>query len=237
MELRQFEPKPCVRISQQSAPPELVDWMLGRFADQRTIMTSAFGMEGCALVDMIAARASAFTVVYLDTGFFFPETLELLDRLRERYPHIDFVNRGTTLTPQQQAAEFGDELWKRDPDQCCRLRKVDPMAEVMREVDVWVTGIRRSQSVDRARIRAVEWDFKYDVLKISPLAGWERKTVWAYMQEHDVPYNVLHTRGYPSIGCTHCTKPVAGSGVCSYSRAGRWAGQSKAECGLHGDGI
>ncbi|MCP4247222.1 MAG: phosphoadenylyl-sulfate reductase [bacterium] len=211
--------------------------MLARFHGRPMIATSAFGMEGCALIGMIAAQAPSFTVAYLDTGFFFPETHDLLARLRERYPHLEFVNRGTTLTPEQQAERYGDELWKRDPDLCCRLRKIDPLAEVMKEVDVWVTALRRGQSAQRAAIRNVEWDFQYDVLKISPLAGWERAEVWKYVQKHDVPYNALHERGYPSIGCTHCTQPVAGSSPGDYSRDGRWSGQGKSECGLHGYGI
>ena len=140
MGLTQIGAKPAVKVSEQSDPGVLVDWMLGRFADRRMIMTSAFGMEGCTLIDLIAARAPVFTVAYLDTGSFFPETLDLLARLRERYPHLDFVNRGTTLTFEEQAASFGDELWKRDPDLCCRLRKVEPRAEIMKDVDVWVTG-------------------------------------------------------------------------------------------------
>ena len=237
MGVTQIGAKPAVKVSEQSDPGVLVDWMLGRFADRRMIITSAFGMEGCTLIDLIAARAPVFTVAYLDTGSFFPETLDLLARLRERYPHLDFVNRGTTLTFEEQAASFGDELWKRDPDLCCRLRKVEPMAEIMKDVDVWVTGLRRSQSARRAHIRVAEWDFKYDVLRVSPLAGWERKDVWAYVQKHDVPYNVLHERGYPSVGCTHCTRAVPGSTVGDYSRAGRWQGRSKTECGLHGEGI
>ncbi|MCP4592417.1 MAG: phosphoadenylyl-sulfate reductase [bacterium] len=224
-------------VSESSNPEALVDWALHRFAGQRTIMTSAFGMEGCALIDMIARRTSAFTVVYLDTGFFFPETMTLLERLIQRYPRIDFVNRGTTLSPQEQKERYGDELWKRDPSRCCQLRKIEPMKAVMEEADVWVTGLRRSQSATRQHLRVAEWDWRYDLLKINPLANWERRDVWEYVQRHDVPFNALHVRGYPSIGCTHCTAPVEGSEVTDYVRDGRWSGQDKTECGLHGDGI
>ncbi len=225
------------KVSEDSPPGAVVDWALGRFADRRMILTTAFGMEGCALIDMLAARAGRFTVVYMDTGFFFPETLELLDRLAERYGHLEFVNRGTKLTPEDQARRHGDRLWERDPDLCCRLRKVEPLAEVLTGVDVWMTGLRRTQSAERRALRVAEWDWQYDVLKVNALANWERKDVWEYIQAHDVPYNQLHERGYPSIGCTHCTAPVPGSSVTEYSRAGRWAGRSKSECGLHGYGI
>ncbi len=229
--------KPAVEVTADSDPRSLVDWLLERFADRRTLMTSAFGMEGCALIDIIAARARRFTVAYLDTWFFFPETHDLIARLKDRYQNVDFVNRGTSLTPQQQADLHGDELWKREPDLCCRLRKVLPMAEVMKDVDVWVTGLRRSQSAGRAALQVAEWDWQYDVLKVNPLARWDRKDVWEYVQEHDVPYNVLHEQGYPSIGCTHCTRAVPGATLTDYSRNGRWAGQGKSECGLHGYGI
>ena len=224
-------------VSESSSPTALVDWALHRFADQRTILTSAFGMEGCALIDMVARRVSAFTVVYLDTGFFFPETIGLLGRLVERYSHVDFVNGGTTLTLQEQQDRHGENLWRRDPNTCCWLRKIEPMAAVMEGGDVWLTGLRRSQSPTRQHLRVVEWDWKYDLLKVNPLAYWERKDVWEYIQKHDVPFNELHLRGYPTIGCTHCTAPVPGAGVTDYTRDGRWAGEEKTECGLHGDGI
>lgn len=224
-------------IREDASPPEIVAWALERFGEQRLVTTTQFGMEGCALLDMIGRTGRTIEVVYLDTMFFFPETYALRDQLADRYPNLIIVNRGTTLTPEQQALLYGPELWKREPDQCCKIRKVDPMAPVMRDVDVWLTGIRRGQSDTRAATRVVEWDWKWQVLKVSPLANWSREQVWEYVQAHDVPYNPLHEQGYPTIGCTHCTKAVPGAKVTDYSRAGRWAGQSKTECGLHGDGI
>lgn len=224
-------------IGEESTTEEIIGWSLERFADQRLVMTTSFGMEGCALIDMYAAHQKPLTVVYLDTMFFFPETYELRDRMIERYPHLEFVNRGTTLTPEEQAAVYGDELWKHNPDLCCKIRKVDPMVEVMNEVDVWITGLRRSQSNTRAAIKVVEWDWQYQVVKINPLWNWDRAQIWEYIQMHHVPYNELHERGYPTVGCTHCTKPVPGSRPGDYSRAGRWAGTGKTECGLHGAGI
>lgn len=233
----EVEPVAPEKVSEDSSPAELIEWMLRRFGGQRVVMTTAFGMEGCALIDMIAERADRFKVVYIDTDFFFAETLALRDRLAERYPHVEFVRHATPLTPEAQAERFGAELWKHDPDLCCRIRKVDPMREVMQDVDVWVTGLRRSQSAARASVRAVMWDWQYEVLKISPLASWDRVTVWQYVQDHNVPYNPLHERGYPSVGCTHCTRAVKGAAVDSYSREGRWNGKRKLECGLHGEGI
>lgn len=224
-------------IGESSPPQELVAWSLEKFADRQMVISTAFGMEGCALIDMYGRHGRPLQVVYLDTMFFFPETYALRDRLIERYPHLEFVNRGTSLTPEQQARLYGDELWKRNPDACCRLRKVDPMHDVMAEVGVWIAGLRKSQSAKRAGTRVLEWDWKFQLLKLCPLAHWNRRQVWNYVRANDVPYNPLHEQGYPTIGCTHCTQPVAGSKIGEYSRDGRWSGTVKKECGLHGDGI
>jgi phosphoadenosine phosphosulfate reductase len=222
------------RVNEDTPTERFIAWTLERFADQRMVITTSFGMEGCALIDMYAAHERPLTVVYLDTMFFFPESYELRDRMIERYPHLTFANRGTTLTPEQQAERFGPELWKTNPDLCCRLRKVDPMFGVMADVDVWITGLMRSQSATRANIQLVEWDWKYQVLKINPLFKWDRKRVWEYIRTHDVLYNPLHEQGYPTIGCTHCTRPIEGSKLGEYTRDGRWAEFGKTECGLHG---
>jgi phosphoadenosine phosphosulfate reductase len=220
-------------IGEDSSTERIVAWMLERFAGRRLVMTTAFGMEGCALIDMIARHGGTLPVLYLDTGFLFPETLGLRDRLAARYPNLAFENRGTPLTPQAQAALYGPELWARDPDSCCNLRKVEPMRHALGDVDVWVTGLMRSQSASRAGLRVVEWDWQYQLLKVHPLAGWDRARVWDYVRQHGVPYNELHDRGYPTLGCTHCTRPVAGNVTGEYTREGRWRGLEKNECGLH----
>ncbi|MDX1383681.1 MAG: phosphoadenylyl-sulfate reductase [Thermoanaerobaculia bacterium] len=225
------------RFGPETPTEDFVCWTLERFKGWRRVFTTSFGMEGCALVDMYARRTESFEVSYLDTGFFFDETYELIERMRERYPHVAFVDRGTRLTPEAQAEAYGDELWKTDPDRCCQLRKVEPLRALMGRADIWISGLRRSQSPTRAGIRLVEWDPRFDVLKLNPLTYWERSDVWSYVQKHDVPYNPLHERGYPSVGCTHCTVPVNGLRVGEYTRLGRWNGRDKTECGLHfGDG-
>lgn len=219
----------------EGAPADrLIPWTLERFGHLNMAITTSFGMEGCALIDMYGRHGKPLTVIYLDTMFFFPETYSLRDRMIKRYPNIRFVNRGVDLTPEVQEKEYGKALWKTNPDLCCKIRKVDPMLEVMKEIDVWITGLRRSQSATRANLRAIEWDWRYQVLKVNPIAAWERSDIWTYIQEHDVPYNELHERGYPTVGCTHCTKAVPGSKPGDYSRKGRWADMEKTECGLHG---
>ena len=222
-------------IGEDSPPEAIVAWVLDRFAEREVVVTTSFGMEGCALIDMVARHGNSVPVVYLDTMFLFPETLKLRDQLIARYPHLRFENRGTTITPEQQEAIHGPELWRRNPDACCRLRKVEPMRRALEGVDVWLTGLMRSQSANRATIKVVEWDWKYQLLKVNPLAGWDRAKVWEYIQRHNVPYNELHERGYPTVGCTHCTLPVPGSRPDNYSREGRWGGTDKTECGLHGE--
>lgn len=226
-----------VKVTAESPPADLLPWLFEKFSRQRIVITTQFGMEGCALIDMAARVGVPFQVIYLDTMFFFEETYALRDRLAAKYPHVRFENHGTDLTPEEQARRYGPELWRNDPDLCCKLRKVDPMARVMEQVDVWLTALRRDQSPARASLQTIEWDWKFQVLKANPLASWTRKQVWEYIQANDVPYNPLHEQGYPTVGCTHCTKPVAGAKPDEYTRAGRWADKAKTECGLHGDGI
>ncbi|HEX6617738.1 MAG TPA: phosphoadenylyl-sulfate reductase [Gemmatimonadales bacterium] len=224
-----------ITIDEESAPEDIVAWALHRFAGRELVLTTSFGMEGCALIDIVARRLVPARVVWLDTMFLFPETYALRDRLAARYQHLRFEQHGTTLTPEAQARRFGPELWRRDPDRCCALRKVEPMRRVLTGVDVWLTGLTRSQGPTRAGLRAVEWDWTFQVIKVSPLAGWDRPRVWDYVRAHGVPYNELHERGYPTLGCVHCTLPVPGAGPRDYSRSGRWAGRTKTECGLHAD--
>jgi phosphoadenosine phosphosulfate reductase len=220
-------------IADASTPEEIVAWTLRRYAGQNLAVSTSFGMEGCALVDMIARHGVALPVIYLDTMFLFPETYALRDRMVARYPHLRFENRGTTLTAEQQEEQFGPELWRSDPDRCCALRKVEPMRRALAGVDVWITGLMRSQGGERAALRELQWNEAYGLIQVNPLAGWDRRRVWDYVRAHDVPYNELHERGYPTLGCTHCTAPVVGIGPRDYSRAGRWAGTDKTECGLH----
>ena len=226
-------------INERTDTEQFVAWTLERFGHLRMVVTTQFGMEGCALIDMYAVHQIPISIVYLDTMFLFPETYELRDRLALRYPHLNFENRGTSITPDEQAALHGEALWGRDPDHCCRIRKVDPMREVLAGVDVWITGITRGQSLARADTPLIGWDWQFQLLKISPLALWDRKRIWEYVQSHQVPYNPLHERGFPTLGCTHCTKPVPGADITEYTRLGRWDNTGKTECGLHinGSGI
>jgi phosphoadenosine phosphosulfate reductase len=223
------------RVDESTPTEQFIAWTVERFRNRRLVITTSFGMEGCALIDMYAAQGAAPTVVYLDTMFLFPETYALRDRMVQRYPLMTFVNRGTSLTPEAQEAIYGPELWQRNPDQCCHIRKVEPMSGALSGADVWVTAVTRSQGTLRSNMPLIAWDWQYQIVKVCPLANWDRPRVWQYVRDHNVPYNELHERGYPSIGCTHCTARVEGALPTHYTRAGRWRESEKTECGLHSE--
>ncbi len=173
------------------------------------------------LVSELLPQARFFT---LDTGLFFDETYETWERLEERLGITVEGRRGITL--DEQATLHGDRLWQRDPDRCCDLRKVRPLRDVLSEGDVWIAGLRRNQSPERACTPPLEWDGKHGLWKAAPLTDWSERDVWRHIHQHDLPYHPLHDRGYASIGCEPCTHPGS-------EREGRWAGTDKIECGLH----
>ena len=222
-----------IEIPQSSEPDDLISWSMKQFAKQKVVITTAFGMEGCALVDMYSRLASKVTVAYIDTGFFFPETKKLIKTMVERYPHVEFKKWESPISIEEQKTEFGDALWKEDPNLCCKIRKVVPMRQNLQGYDVWVTGIRKTQTEQRSDTRILSWNPQYEVVKFCPLADLTREDVWNYVQENDVPFNQLHQQGYPSIGCFHCTKAVPNSQPTDDARSGRWQGHAKTECGLH----
>jgi phosphoadenylyl-sulfate reductase (thioredoxin) len=211
-----------------AAPEEVLTWAADRFAG-RIVFATGFGAEGCVLIDLIARLRLPIDLITLDTGLFFDETVALWRRLERRYGvTIRAVRPARTV--DEQARIDGPELWRRDPDRCCELRKVEPLRAALAGYDAWIAAVRRDQTPARAGIAVVERDPRFGLVKVSPLAAWTDADVWAHIQQHDVPHNPLHARGYPSIGCRPCTSPVA---LGENPRAGRWRGQSKTECGLH----
>jgi len=193
------------------------------------VLACSFGAEDVALVHMLQKVRPGTDIFYLDTDFHFKETYETRDKLAEKYG-INFVQVKPKLTPEEQAAQHGEELWKKDPNLCCNIRKVDPLTDVLGRYDAWITGIRRDQAPTRANAKKVEYDVKFGLVKFNPIANWTWDDVWNYIRENDVPYNPLHDQNYPSIGCEHCTRKVMPG---EDPRAGRWAGTEKTECGLH----
>ena len=225
-------------ISEESSPLELVAWGLKRFLDQKKIVTTSFGMEGCALIDMCSKAIEQnglpkLQVAWIDTGFFFPETHQLREQLESKYSNIEIVRWATEVSVEQQTETYGNELWKNNPNLCCNIRKVVPMKENIGGFDIWMTGLRRSQTEARAQTPVLGWDWKYQLLKFCPLATWTRPEVWQYVQQNEVPFNKLHLQNYPTISCFHCTRAVPGSTPDSDARDGRWEGKDKDECGLH----
>ncbi|MBD0305428.1 MAG: phosphoadenylyl-sulfate reductase [Nitrospiraceae bacterium] len=212
-------------------PQDVVAYALERYSP-RIVLACSFGAEDVVLVDMIHRIDPRTPLFYLDTDFLFKETHETRDRLIEKYelqPH-QVIRVKSQLTPEQQALQYGEALWAREPDRCCDLRKVEPLGRVLRDYDAWITGIRRDQTPTRAHAGLIEWDKKFQLVKINPLAKWTIDDVWAYIRVYEVPYNTLHDRNYPSIGCTHCTVPVMPG---EDPRSGRWKNFGKTECGLH----
>ncbi len=218
-----------VAISAESWSAEgVMRWAFSQFHPEVALVT-AFGPEGLVLIDMAARLGTKFRIITVDTDFLFAETYALIERVERHYQLI--VERvRPVLTPQEQERSHGRALWKRAPDKCCQLRKVDPLRTKLVELRAWMTGIRRDQTAARRSTRKIAWDTKFGLVKISPLADWSTEQIWNYLYTNDVPYNPLHDRAYPSIGCTFCTREVLPG---EDSRAGRWAGSNKTECGLH----
>lgn len=210
-------------------PEEILEWGFDEFGHRITIATG-FGAEGIALIDMATKINADPDIFFLDTEFLFPETYELRDRLEQRYS-IQIRAVTCDFTAEAQVRQFGERLWESNPDLCCRLRKLEPLKAELSGFDAWITAIRRDQSDSRATAQPVEWDFRWQLAKVNPLVRWSREDVWNYIRTNGLPYNPLHDRGYPSIGCTHCTSSVSGQ---EDERAGRWRGHKKTECGLHG---
>jgi phosphoadenosine phosphosulfate reductase len=192
-------------------------------------MATAFGPEGCILLHLLAEIEPRVRVFNLDTGYQFAETLELRDRIAERYGiEVEMVRPETTTAEYE--ARHGGPLYVVNSDQCCYDRKIVPLRRALVGYDAWITAIRADQSPHRASAPIVGPDPKFGLVKVNPLLRWTKRDVWAFIVTHKVPYNPLHDRGYPSIGCWPCTRAVAAG---EDERAGRWAGQAKTECGLH----
>lgn len=212
-------------------PQDVLKDAIKRFAP-KIVVACSFGAEDVVLVDMVHRIDPSIPLFYLDTDFLFPETYATRDRIIQQYAlkPAQVIQVQSLLTPDQQAAQHGPALWSTEPDRCCQLRKVEPLTRVLKGYDAWITGIRRDQSPTRANAGLIEWDNKFQLVKVNPLARWTWADVWTYIKVYEVPYNPLHDQNYPSIGCTHCTAPVAPG---EDPRAGRWKTFTKTECGLH----
>jgi phosphoadenosine phosphosulfate reductase len=212
-----------------ATPEEIIAWGVEHYAPYLT-MATAFGPEGCVILSMLAKIAPNTYVFNLETGYQFQETLDLRDRIAEQYGlEVDLLQ--PELSVLEYEALHGGPLYRTNPNQCCFDRKIKTLQRASQVMHAWMSGIRRDQSADRAQAAIVGWDKKFGLVKISPLANWTKKDVWKRIMDEGIPYNPLHDKGYPSIGCWPCTRAVeAGE---TDERAGRWSGMRKTECGLH----
>lgn len=206
----------------------LLTWAIETFGTGLSVGTS-FGTSGIVLMDLALKIQPDVDIFYVDTGFFFPETETLINRLQDHYQR-NFRRVATTLSIEAQAEQYGPELYHRDPDLCCHLRKVEPLETALLNSTAWATALRRDQASTRKQTPAVSWSERYNVAKLAPLIHWTEADVWEYIRSHKLPYNELHDRDYPSIGCWPCTRAIKpGEDL----RAGRWSGLAKTECGIH----
>jgi phosphoadenosine phosphosulfate reductase len=225
--LSEFEITLLAQKFELSSVEEILQWAVERFS-QRLVMTSNFGAEGVVVIDKLARIAPQTPIIYLDTGFQFAETDILKERLRTLYD-LNIIEQRAALSVTDQNRIHGERLFERDPDLCCRIRKVEPLADSLKGYEAWIAALRRDQSPTRANIGIIEWNARHGLVKINPLAGWTRKDVWDYIVRNRLPYNPLYDDGYTSIGCAPCTRRVAAG---QHERSGRWDGQ-KLECGIH----
>lgn len=214
------------RALARATPQEVLRWALDAFGDTFCVTTS---LADAVLVDMASRIRTGVHVLFSDTGYHFPETLRTRSELAARYP-VRLITATPRRTVPQQDADRGKELFSRDPDLCCGLRKVQPIDEALRVYHAWASGIRRDETSARTDVGVVEWDDARSLVKVNPLARWTQAEVAAYIAANDVLVNPLLDQGYVSVGCAPCTRAVAPG---EDPRSGRWAGLDKTECGLH----
>ncbi|WP_338754505.1 phosphoadenylyl-sulfate reductase [Bacillus sp. FJAT-52991] len=230
----QWEQHPLPDIpstSDTKGAKEVLQWAYDHY-DDRLMYACSFGIEGIVLIDLISTIRPNASIVFLDTGYHFQETYDIIDKVKKRYPSLQIHLQKPTLTIEEQANKYGEDLWQHDPNTCCQLRKILPLTEALEPASAWISGLRREQSETRKHTNYVNQDHKFKKIKICPLIHWTWKEVWRYVTKHQLDYHALHDQGYPSIGCQPCTKPAIS---IEDLRSGRWSGSGKTECGLHSD--
>ncbi|MBD8071269.1 phosphoadenylyl-sulfate reductase [Bacillus sp. PS06] len=208
---------------------EVLEWAYSQYQDE-IVYACSFGIEGIVMIDLLSKVTDKARIVFLDTGVHFDETYELIDKVKKRYPTLTIELKKPKLTLEEQAEQFGAELWKSNPNQCCNIRKIQPLNEVLSGVTAWISGLRREQSESRKNTEFINLDKRFESIKVCPLIHWSWKDIWRYAHKNELDYNTLHDNGYPSIGCKTCTKPAFNADDL---RSGRWTGTNKVECGLH----
>ncbi|MET0133778.1 MAG: phosphoadenylyl-sulfate reductase [Kibdelosporangium sp.] len=226
-ELRELASAASAELADATAE-EALAWTAKTFGDNWIL---ASNMQDAVLIDLAVKAKPDFDVLFLETGYHFPETIGLKDAVNATYSGINIINALPDRTVAEQDAELGPRLYERAPDQCCALRKVIPLRRTLAQYDAWVTGVRRVDAPTRANTPIVQWDDRNGLVKINPIAPWSDERFRRYIDDHGILENMLVAEGYLSIGCAPCTAKVAPG---ADPRSGRWAGQGKTECGLHG---
>lgn len=211
----------------EASPTDVVRWVADHFAPEAAAV--ACSMADAALPHLVAQDLPSVDVLFLDTGYHFSETRATRDEV-ERVLDVRIVDVLPSQTVAEQDAEFGANLFERDPALCCARRKVEPLQSALGGYEVWFTGVRRDEAPTRTHTPLVTWDERNGLIKVNPVAAWSFDDLMGYAAAHKVPVNLLVDFGYPSIGCQPCTRPVAPG---EDPRSGRWAGTAKTECGLH----
>ncbi|UOY93241.1 phosphoadenylyl-sulfate reductase [Ectobacillus sp. JY-23] len=193
---------------------------------ENIVYACSFGIEGIVLIDLISKVKPDANIVFLDTNLHFRETYDVIAKIKERFPKLRIEMKRPALNLQEQEDAYGPKLWERNPNACCNIRKVQPLHEALSQGKAWISGLRREQSPTRKNTEFLNQDHKFHSIKVCPLIHWTWKDVWRHVYRENLPYNILHDQGYPSIGCEMCTLPAQG-------RDGRWSGTNKTECGLH----
>ncbi|HEV7976686.1 phosphoadenylyl-sulfate reductase [Amycolatopsis sp.] len=207
---------------------EALRWTVDTFGDDFIV---ASNMQDAVLIDLATKVKSDVDILFLETGYHFAETIGTRDAVETVYSDVRIVNAQSAQSVAEQDAEYGPKLHDRDPTQCCNLRKVIPLRDTLAKYSAWVTGVRRVDAPTRANTPIVTWDDRNGLVKINPIAPWTDDEFNGYIRDHGILENPLVGAGYPSIGCAPCTAKVE---LGADPRSGRWAGQSKTECGLHG---
>ena len=210
-------------------PNQILNWTINRFNNDKITVGTGFGAPGIVLLDIINKISPNIDVFYVDPGYLFKETYELKIKL-EDYFNKQFIRVNPNVSEEQQEIQYGKNLWEENPHLCCEIRKVEPLSQALKNKDVWITGIRKSQTKMRKNSDIIEFDNRFSVVKVNPLINWSHDKVWEYIRKNELPYNDLHDKGYPSLGCVQCTTSVKKG---EDDRSGRWRGKVKTECGIH----
>ncbi|MEV1291562.1 phosphoadenylyl-sulfate reductase [Pseudonocardia sp. NPDC049635] len=227
-DLRATAERGAAELGPDATAGELLGWAVRTFGDRLIV---ASNMQDAVLVDLAYRAKRDIEILFLETGYHFAETIGTRDAVDSVYPELTIVEATAEQSVAEQDAEFGKDLFAREPDRCCALRKVVPLQRTLAGYDAWVTGVRRVEAPTRAGTPLITYDDKFGLVKINPIAAWTDEDMDAYIATHGILVNPLVDAGYPSIGCAPCTvRPAPGADP----RSGRWSGRAKTECGLHG---